>query len=113
MTYAYKILGQSAPVASTYTTLYTVPAATSATVSTVNICNLDATPRNFRLASVKSGYSISTPTSNTFLAYETTIPASDSIALTIGITLAANDSIVVFANSTANIAFTVFGAEIT
>lgn len=105
----YKILGQVTPAANTANTVYTVPAATNTVISTVNICNLDNVARAFRLAAVKSGEAIA---NKHYLAYETAIPASDSIALTIGITLSANDSISVFANSTANIAFSVFGSEI-
>ena len=109
----YKILGQSTPAANTYTTLYTVPASAQTVVATLNICNLDSSNRAFRIATTKSGVSVSTPPSNTFIAYETAIPSNDSIALTLGLTLATNDSIVVFANSTGNIAFSAYGSEVT
>jgi len=39
MATAYKVLAQSAPSATTETTLYTVPAGTSAVVSTMAIAN--------------------------------------------------------------------------
>ena len=39
MATTYRVLGQSNPAATTATTLYTVPAATSAVISTINICN--------------------------------------------------------------------------
>jgi len=39
----YKVLGQSAPSATTATTLYTVPSATSAVVSTLVVANRAAT----------------------------------------------------------------------
>ena len=39
MATTYKVLGQSNPAATTATTLYTVPAATSAIASTITICN--------------------------------------------------------------------------
>ena len=39
----YKVLGQSIPSATTATTLYTVPAATQAVVSTITVCNQAAT----------------------------------------------------------------------
>ena len=39
MPQTHKVLGQSNPAATTLTTLYTVPASTSAVVSTLVICN--------------------------------------------------------------------------
>jgi len=110
MATTYKILGQVSPAANTANTVYTVPALTSAVVSTINICNLDGVNRTFRVAAVKSGDSLA---NKHYLAYETVIPSNDSISLTLGITLGANDSISVYANSTANLAFSVFGSEIT
>ena len=110
---SYKILGQINPSASTFATLYNVPAAAQTVIATINICNLDSVARAFRLATVKSGANTTTPTTNTFIAYDTAIPANDSLALTIGITLAANDTVVVYANSSANMAFTAYGSEVT
>lgn len=110
MAIAYKILGQVAPSLNAANTVYTVPAATQAVVSTINVCNPDSSSRTFRVAVVKSGESLA---QKHYIAYETAIPATDSIALTIGISLGANDSISVFANSTSNISFSVFGSEIT
>jgi len=109
MAIAYKILGQVAPASNTANTVYTVPAGTQAVVSTINICNPDIVPRAFRIAVVKSGESLS---QKHYICYETPIPTADSIALTMGITLGANDSISVFANSTSNISFSIFGSEI-
>jgi hypothetical protein len=113
MATSYKILGQVSPAANTANTVYTVPAATTAVVSTINICNLDGVNRTFRVAAVKSGDSLSSLVNRSYLAYETVVPSNDSISLTLGITLGANDNISVFANSTANLAFNVFGSEIT
>jgi len=46
----YKVLGQSNPSATTATTLYTVPSATQAVVSTIVIANLTASSATFRIA---------------------------------------------------------------
>lgn len=108
MTTVYKVLGQTYPAASTPTTLYTVPAATSAIVSTVNICNQAATSGTFRVAVRPGGAALS---SQHYLAYDTAIPANDSIGLTIGVTLATTDVITV-SSSSGNISFSVFGSEI-
>ena len=46
-----------------------------------------------------------------YLAYDVTLPASDSTTLTLGVTLGAADVVTVYASS-ANVAFSVFGSEI-
>ena len=50
MTTTAKILGQSAPSAASLTDVYTVPALTSTTVSTVMVSNSSATPTAFRIS---------------------------------------------------------------
>lgn len=104
----YKVLGQTNPTANNPTTLYTVPAATTAVISTINICNLDSTAGNFRVAVRPAGATI---TNAHYIAYNTVVPGNDSIAMTIGITLATTDVVTVTAN-TANISFNLFGSEI-
>lgn len=105
----YKVLGQSAPAATTATTLYTVPSATSAVVSTINVCNRSASADAFRIAVRPAGASLAT---SHYLAYDTSLPANDAISVTIGVSLAATDIITVYAG-TANLTFAAFGAEIT
>lgn len=104
----YKVLGQSAPSATTATTLYTVPSATSTVVSTINVCNRNNAADTFRIAVRPAGASLAT---SHYLAYDTTIPANDSISLTVGVSLATTDVITVYAG-TANLTFAAFGAEI-
>lgn len=105
----YKTLGQSAPSATTNTNLYTVPAATSAVISTLVIANRAATSASFRIAIRPIGATIA---NQHYIAYDVPVGASDSTTLTLGITLAATDIITVYA-STANLSFNVFGSEIT
>ena len=104
----YKVLGQSNPSATTATTLYTVPSATQAVVSTVVIANLTATAATFRIAVRVAGATLA---NSQYVAYDITVGASDSTALTLGITLNATDVLTVYA-STANLTFTAFGSEI-
>lgn len=52
---AYKVLGQSAPAATTNTDAYTVPAATQTVVSTITVCNRAATGGTYRIA-VRSNF---------------------------------------------------------
>ena len=106
---AYKILAQSNPAATTETTLYTVPALTSAVVSTLSIANLSGSAATYRVAVRPSADS--TTTNKHWIVYGATVAASDSIMLTLGVTMAAGDKFQVFA-STANIAFNAFGSEI-
>jgi glucose-6-phosphate dehydrogenase assembly protein OpcA len=105
----YKVLGQSNPSATTLTTLYTVPAATEAVISTIVIANLTASAATFRIAVRPNGASIA---NSQYIAYDITVGASDSTALTLGITIDATDVVSVYA-STANLTFTAFGSEIT
>jgi glucose-6-phosphate dehydrogenase assembly protein OpcA len=109
MATTYKVLGTSNPAAATATSLYTVPAATSTIVSTINICNQAAANAAFRLAVRPAGATLA---NNHYLAYDTVVPSNDSIALTLGITLATTDVVTVYANST-TVSFLAFGTEIT
>ena len=104
----YKVLGQSNPAATTATTLYTVPSATEAIVSTIVIANLTASAATFRIAIRPNGATLA---NSQYIAYDITVGASDSTALTLGVTLDATDIITVYA-STADLTFTAFGSEI-
>lgn len=108
MTIAYKILGQTNPIANTMTTTYTVPGNNSAVVSSVVICNQSSNSASFSLVVLPSGESIG---SQHFINFKTPIPGNDSITVTIGLTMSANDSI--SANiSSSNVSVGVFGSEI-
>jgi len=105
----YKILGQSAPTPNTLTGIYTVPSATQAVVSTITICNQNDTNASYSIAVSQDGAA----DSNTqYVVRGGAVPAADSIALTLGITLDASD--VIRANSSnSNVSFNIFGSEIT
>jgi glucose-6-phosphate dehydrogenase assembly protein OpcA len=106
---AYKVLGQSSPAATTNTSLYTTPSSTSTVVSTVTVCNQASTAGTFRIAIRPAGASIAAVH---YLAYDTPIAANDTIALTLGITLATTDVVTIYASS-ATMSFAAFGSEIT
>ena len=107
-TTTYKVLGQQNPSATTNTTLYTVPSATSTVISSVTICNQASTAGTFRLMVRPAGASL---TAVHYVAYDVAIAANDTIALTLGITLATTDVLSVYASS-ANLSFSAFGSEI-
>ena len=104
---AKKVLGQVNPSATTATTLYTVPSAKSAVISTLTICNQAATAATFRVAVRPAGASLAAVH---YVAYDITVGASDTTALTLGITLATTDVVNVYA-STANLSFHAYGDE--
>ena len=104
----YKVLGQSAPAATTLTTLYTVPAATNAVVSSITVANLAATAATFRIAVRVAGASIAT---SQYIGYDITVGASDTTVLTMGVTMNATDVLSVY-SSTATVTFSAFGSEI-
>jgi glucose-6-phosphate dehydrogenase assembly protein OpcA len=109
MATTYKVLGQNAPSATTATTLYTVPSATSAVISTLVVANRASTSATYRISVRPGGAS---QANQHYLAYDVTVGASDSTTLTLGITLAATDVVTVYA-STADCSFNLFGSEIT
>ena len=106
---AKKVLGQSNPSATTLTTLYTVPSAKEAVVSSISVANLTATAATYRIAIRPAGAAIA---NQHYLGYDITVGASDSTIITVGLTLATTDVISVYA-STANLVFQAFGDEAT
>jgi hypothetical protein len=104
----YKVLGQSNPAATTNTTLYTVPAATSAVVSSIVICNQAASAATYRIAVRPAGAAVA---SQHWIVYGATVAASDSTVITMGLTLATTDVITVYASS-ATVSFSAYGSEI-
>ncbi len=108
MATTYKVLGQSAPSATTNTDVYTVPSATEAVISTIAIANRAGTAASYRLAVRPDGTAIA---NQHYLAYDVAINANDTTVITIGVTMNAADVLTVYA-STANLSFSVFGSEI-
>jgi hypothetical protein len=108
MATTYKVLGQSAPSATTATNAYTVPSATAAVVSTITVCNRGTASGTYRISIRPAG---ATQADQHYIAFDASVGAKDTISLTIGVTLATTDVVTVFA-STADFSFNVFGSEI-
>jgi hypothetical protein len=104
----YKVLGQINPTANTATTVHTVPASTNTVISTVTVCNQAVTAASFSLAVRPAGEALA---AKHYVSFNTSIPANDSIGLTLGITMAATDVLTANAN-TSTISFNAFGTEI-
>ncbi len=103
-----KVLGQATLAATTLTDVYTVPAARSATVSTIQVCNRGATAGTFRLSVAIAG-AADTPAQ--YIYYDQALDANSSFSITVGITLATTDKIRAFASS-ANFSINIFGVEV-
>ena len=105
----YKILGRKASAATTMEELYVVPSSTSTVVSTITVCNRASAARTYRIA-IKPATG-TTLAAEHYIAYDVTIAANDTTALTLGLTLATANSIQVYA-SAADLTFQAFGSEI-
>jgi hypothetical protein len=108
MATAYKVLGQSAPSATTATTLYTVPSATETVISTIFVCNRGSDASTFRIAVRPNGATLA---NEHYIAYDVLILGSTSTAITVGVTMDAADVLTIYSSS-ANLSFNAFGSEV-
>ena len=107
MATSYKVLGQANPVATTVTTLYTVPAATMSVCSTLAVASLGSSA-TFRVAVRPAGATLE---NKHYIAYDVPVGNADSVFLTLGLSLSSTDVVSVYA-STANVSFSLFGSEV-
>lgn len=103
-----KVLAQVNPAATTLSTLYTVPSSTSATASSLVVCNQGA-DATFRVSVAVAG---AADNAKQYIYYGLSIPANETFIATIGLTLAQTDVVRVYC-STANCSFSLFGCELT
>lgn len=108
MASSYKVLGQSAPAATTWTTLYTVPSGTNVVCSTLAICNRGSAS-SFRIAVRPNGATLA---DEHYLVYDNWVNTSDTIFLTVGLSLDSTDVVSVYSSST-SLTFSLYGTEIT
>ena len=101
MSDSLKVLGQSAPSATTETTLYTI--------SSLVICNRSGSAKTYRINISVAG---ATTSNKEYLFFDKSIAANTSEAHVIGITLNQTDVIRVYA-STGDLSFSAFGCETT
>ena len=107
MATTYKVLGQLAP-ASTSGDLYTVPSATEAVVSTINVVNTGTTDSTISIAIRKNGATLAT---NQYIINGLILNPKVTLAYTSGLTLDAADVITVISTNN-DCAFSAFGSEI-
>lgn len=103
-----KVLGQNSPSATTLTDIYTVPAATQSTISTISICNRSTIATTFRISVAVAG---ATDSVEQYIFYDQAIDGNSTFTATLGITLAATDKVRVF-SALAILSFNVFGIEV-
>jgi hypothetical protein len=104
----YKVLGQSAPAATTAADAYTVPSLKYAVVSTITVCNRATGAATYRVSVRPNG---DAQADQHYIAYDASVPANDTIALTLGLTADAADVFTVY-GSTGDLSFGIFGSEI-
>ena len=108
MAQTFKVLGQASLAAATPTDVYTVPAATSAVVSTVTVCNRSVAT-TFRLSVAVAGAGAD---NKQYLCYDVPLSANETRTLTLGLTLAATDVIRGYA-AAATVTVNIYGSQIT
>ena len=104
-----KVLGQAALAATTLTDVYTVPAATSATVSSITVCNRSSTSTTWRMSIAVAGAGDAT---SQYVYYDLPIPGNDTFIATVGFTLATTDVVRFYAGA-ATVTASVFGVQVT
>ena len=109
MAEALKILGQLAPSDTNLADLYTVPALTMATISSITVCNRSTSLTSFRISVAYNGELDAT---KQYIFYDQELDANSTFTVTIGITLGPGDKLRV-RTATANVlTFNVFGIEV-
>lgn len=108
MAQAYKVLAQSSPSATTNTDILTVGAGKSVVASTLSVCNRGTTAATYRVAVRPAGTALA---NQHYMIFDASIMPKDTVTLSVGITMAATDVLTVYASS-ANLSFSLFGAEI-
>ena len=99
------ILGQSAPSATTNTTVYTVPSAKVGTFS-INVVNRNITTATIRIAISATG----NPSASEWIEYGAGVLASGGVLERTGLVAQAAKNVVVYSD-VANTSFTIYGYE--
>mgnify|MGYP000853308114 FL=1 len=108
MANAYKVIGQVADASANDVSLVADQDGETI-ISTIVVCNREASENTFRLAVRPSGATLA---NEHYISYDVPVPANDTIFLTLGLTLADND-IITCGASDANVSFSAFGTVIT
>lgn len=104
----YKRLGAVAPLATTETDLYVVPALTQTVSSSVVVANRGNTSTTFRVTITVGG---GATTNVDYIYPDVSIPGNDTFIATVGVTLNVGDTVRVYAGN-ANLTFSMWGVEL-
>ena len=102
---AYKVLAQSAPSATTATTLLTASSATI--ISTLQAANRGSTQDAIRIAVRPAGAALA---NQHYIAYDVPLAANAVLSLQGGVTLANTDVVTIY-STTGNTSFSAFGSD--
>jgi len=107
----YKILGQLDSTGTSNQDIYTVPyvPVTNTVISTIVVTNRSIANQSYSLLVRKAGAAVS---NSQYIAYNSVVPALDSIALTLGVALGANDVVTANSSTAYNVSFNIFGTEL-
>ncbi len=115
MANSYKILGQIAPTANALTNVYVTGASVSSVVNTIYLCNQDSANANVSVIVRPVNEALA---NKHYILKGVTIPRADSLIFSPGITLTA--AVIIAVNNSvhtgetaANVAFNVYGVELT
>lgn len=109
MATTYKRSGvQGTASVGTYATLYTVPAGTSAVISTISICNTSASAVTYRIGFDDTA---GTPGASEWLVYDSSVAGNDTVFLSVGAAIEA-EKFVRVSSSADTVAFQAFVSEI-
>jgi CDP-diglyceride synthetase len=99
---------QGTAAVGTYATLYNTSASATAVISSILVANTASTAATYRIGIMGSA---GTPGNSEWVAFGALVPANDTIALTIGVTLG-NSQFVRVSSSANTVAFSAYISEI-
>lgn len=109
MSTAYKLAQvQGTAGVTTYATLYSTGASTTAVLSSISICNTASTSATYRIGVMASA---GTPAAGNWIVNGATVPANDTVFLTVGLSLG-NTQFVRVSSSANTVDFSASVAEI-
>jgi hypothetical protein len=107
MTDIIKVLGQYDLDATTERELYTVPNLSQTTTSTLAVCNRTGASITFRVSVSKDD---AVTDDMDYLYYDAPLAANSTLTAVLGMTLAQNDTVRIYASAT-GLSFNLFGVE--
>tara|TARA_Y100000310_G_scaffold339931_1_gene434152 strand:+ start:905 stop:1240 length:336 start_codon:yes stop_codon:yes gene_type:complete len=104
-----KILGTSAPAATTWATLYTCPAEAHAEGETLTVCNRGGSTESFRVSVNVGGAAADGDTAAEYIYYDVDVATKDAFLRDFPVPLNDGDKVWVYASG-ANLTFTLTGS---